>query len=113
MDLAYAVADVVISRAGAGTISELCAAGKCTVFVPSPMVAEDHQTHNAMALVNKDAALMVKDAEAVEKLTGCVESLIESKEKIASLEKNILALAKTNAAKVIAEECIRLAKKNR
>lgn len=113
MDLAYAVADVVISRAGAGTISELCAAGKCTVFVPSPMVAEDHQTHNAMALVNKGAALMVKDAEAVEKLTGCVESLIKSKEKIASLEKNILALAKTDAAKVIAEECIRLAKKNR
>lgn len=113
MDLAYAVADVVISRAGAGTISELCAAGKCTVFVPSPVVAEDHQTHNAMALVSKDAALMVKDAEAVEKLTECVNSLIENRVQIASYERNILALAKTDAAKVIAQECIRLGNNNR
>ena len=113
MDLAYAVADIVISRAGAGTISELCAAGKCTVFVPSPVVAEDHQTHNAMALVNKDAALMVKDSEAVEKLTGCVNGLIENKEQIASYERNILSLAKTDAAKVIAQECIKLGNKNR
>ena len=113
MDLAYAVADVVISRAGAGTISELCAAGKCTVFVPSPVVAEDHQTHNAMALVNKNAALMVKDAEAVEKLTGCVNGLIENKGQIASFERNILALAKTDAARVIAQECIRLGNKNK
>lgn len=113
MDLAYAVADIVISRAGAGTISELCAAGKCTVFVPSPVVAEDHQTHNAMALVNKEAALMVKDAEAVGKLTSCVNKLIENREQIASFERNILSLAKTDAAKVIAEECIRLGNKNR
>ena len=68
MDLAYAAADVVISRSGASSVSELCAAHKATIFVPSPNVAEDHQTHNAMALVNKDAAVLVKDAEAVEKL---------------------------------------------
>ena len=68
MDLAYAAADVVISRSGASTVSELCALGKAVIFVPSPNVAEDHQTHNAMALVRKDAALIVKDAEAAEKL---------------------------------------------
>ena len=68
MDLAYAAADVVITRSGASTVSELCALGKAAVFVPSPNVAEDHQTHNAMALVRKDAALLVKDAEAREKL---------------------------------------------
>jgi UDP-N-acetylglucosamine--N-acetylmuramyl-(pentapeptide) pyrophosphoryl-undecaprenol N-acetylglucosamine transferase len=67
MDLAYAVADVVISRSGASSVSELCAAHKATIFVPSPNVTEDHQTHNAMALVNKDAALIVKDAEAEHK----------------------------------------------
>ncbi len=110
MDLAYAVADVVVSRAGAGTISELCVAGKCTVFVPSPVVAEDHQTHNAMALVKKDAALMIRDAEAVEKLMPCVKGLLESEQEIAKLERNILALAKTDAAQVIAKECIKLAK---
>ncbi len=112
MDLAYAVADVVVSRAGAGTISELCAAGKCTIFVPSPVVAEDHQTHNAMALVNKNAALMIKDAEAVEKLSPCLKELIGNPEQIATLEKNILQLAKRDAAEVIANECIKLVKKN-
>ena len=111
MDLAYAVADVVVSRAGAGTISELCAAGKCTIFVPSPVVAEDHQTHNAMALVNKDAALMVKDAEALEKLSPCITELMASPEKIEKLEKNISQLAKIDAAEVIAKECIKLSKK--
>ena len=68
MDLAYAVADVVISRSGASSVSELCAAHKATIFVPSPNVTEDHQTHNAMALVNKDAAVIVKDTEASEKI---------------------------------------------
>ena len=76
MDLAYAAADLLVSRAGAGTISELCAAGKPTVFVPSPNVAEDHQTHNAMALVNSAAALMVRDSEADEKLLATAEELI-------------------------------------
>ncbi len=109
MDLAYAVADVVVSRAGAGTISELCVAGKCTVFVPSPVVAEDHQTHNAMALVKKDAALMVKDAVAIDQLMPCVKGLLENRAEIAKLEKNILTLAKTDAADVIAKEVIKLA----
>lgn len=109
MDLAYAVADVVVSRAGAGTISELCVAGKCTVFVPSPVVAEDHQTHNAMALVNKGAALMVKDAEAIDKLIPCVENLLADEGAIKGYEKNISALARKNAAAEIAAECFKLA----
>ena len=108
MDLAYAAADVVISRSGASSVSELCAAHKATIFVPSPNVAEDHQTHNAMALVNKEAAVLVKDAEAVEKLLPEACSLIEDTEKIATLEKNIAALAKTDAAMTIAEEVYRV-----
>ena len=111
MDLAYAVADVVVSRAGAGTISELCVAQKCTIFVPSPVVAEDHQTHNAMALVNKDAALIVKDAAAVEELLPCLEGLLKDDAKIKSLEENIGTLAKKDAAAVIARECLKLAQK--
>ena len=111
MDLAYAVADVVVSRAGAGTISELCVAGKCTIFVPSPMVAEDHQTHNAMALVNKQAALIIKDSQAVEKLGPCLEKLLSEPEKIKMYESNICSLAKKNAAADIAEECLKLAEK--
>lgn len=110
MDLAYAAADVVISRSGASSVSELCAAHKATIFVPSPNVAEDHQTHNAMALVNKDAAVLVKDAEAVEKLLPAACSLIEDTDKIAMLEKNIAALAKTDAAMTIAEEVYRVIK---
>ena len=109
MDLAYAAADVVVSRAGAGTISELCVAGKCTIFVPSPVVAEDHQTHNAMALVNKGAALLVKDAEAIDELIPCVESLLADSGRIGGYEENILKLAKKNAAADIAAECLKLA----
>ena len=108
MDLAYAAADVVVSRAGAGTISELCIAGKCTVFVPSPNVAEDHQTHNAMALVNKGAAMIVKDAQAEEKLMEVVKNLIADAGKRSLLEDNILLLAKPDAAKHIADECLKL-----
>ena len=111
MDLAYAVADIVVSRAGAGTISELCVAEKCTIFVPSPMVAEDHQTHNAMALVNKDAALIVKDAAAVEELLPCLEALLKDEARIKELEQNIGKLAKKDAAAVIAQECLKLAEK--
>ena len=110
MDLAYAAADVVISRSGASSVSELCAAHKATIFVPSPNVAEDHQTHNAMALVNKDAAVLVKDAEAVEKLLPAVCALTENPERIAQLEKNIAVLAKTDAAMTIAEEVYRVIK---
>ena len=110
MDLAYAVADVVISRSGASTVSELCAAHKAAIFVPSPNVAEDHQTHNAMALVRKDAALIVKDAEAVEKLMPTALELVHDAQKIASLEQHIAELALTDAAQVIADEAYKLVK---
>ncbi len=106
MDLAYAAADIVISRAGAGTISELCVAGKCTIFVPSPNVSEDHQTHNAMALVQKYAAMMVRDDAAREELFGCVSNLLKNPAKIQEMERNILTLGKKDAAAVIARECI-------
>lgn len=109
MDLAFAAADVIISRAGAGTISELCVEGKATIFVPSPNVTEDHQTHNAMALVEKGAALMVKDSEAVEKLMGQAEELVMDPERIQKLEENILKLARKDAGERIASEVIRLA----
>ena len=108
MDLAYAAADIVISRSGASSVSELCAAHKATIFVPSPNVAEDHQTHNAMALVNKEAGVLVKDSEAAEKLLPTACSLIENTEKIALLEKSIASLAKTDAAMTIAEEVYRV-----
>ncbi len=111
MDLAFAVADVIISRAGAGTISELCVAGKATIFVPSPNVTEDHQTHNAMALVHKDAAMMVPDVEAVDKLMATAEELLHDEARIARLESNILALAKKDAGEVIAKEVLALIKK--
>ena len=104
MDLAYAAADVVISRSGASTVSELCAAHKAAIFVPSPNVAEDHQTHNAMALVRKDAALIVKDADAPEMLLETAVELLHDTEHIALLEKNIAPLAKTDASDSIAKE---------
>lgn len=104
MDLAYAVADVVVSRSGASSVSELCAANKATIFVPSPNVAEDHQTHNAMALVRKDAAMIIKDIEAPEKLLSTACELIGNPAKIETLEKNIAELAKTDAAMTIAKE---------
>ena len=98
MDLAYAAADVVISRSGASSVSELCAAHKAVIFVPSPNVTEDHQTHNAMALVNKYAAMIVKDADAAERLMTTACRLLDEPERIALLEKNIAALARTDAA---------------
>ena len=104
MDLAYAVADVVISRSGASSVSELCAANKATIFVPSPNVAEDHQTHNAMALVRKDAGMIVKDIEAPEKLLSTACELLSNPERIETLEKNIAKLAKNDAAMTIAKE---------
>lgn len=110
MDLAYAACDLIVSRAGAGTISELCAAGKASIFVPSPVVAEDHQTHNAMALVRKGAALLIKDAEAEEKLMAEVEKLAFDRARIKELETNILALAKPNASSDIADEVLKLAR---
>lgn len=108
MDLAYAASDVIITRSGASTVSELCAMEKAAIFVPSPNVAEDHQTHNAMALVKKDAALIVKDAEAQEKLLPTALELLKDEKRIASLEENIAKLALRDAAQVIADEVYRI-----
>ena len=108
MDLAYAVADVVISRSGASTVSELCAMGKATVFVPSPNVAEDHQTHNAMALVRKNAAMLVKDNEAIDDLLPTALGLLHSPDKVKQLEKNAEAMALRNAAQIICDEIYKL-----
>jgi UDP-N-acetylglucosamine--N-acetylmuramyl-(pentapeptide) pyrophosphoryl-undecaprenol N-acetylglucosamine transferase len=104
MDLAYAAADVVLSRAGASSISELALVGKPAVLVPSPNVAEDHQTKNAMALVNKNAAMMVSDANAKEKLVSTAIDLIHDEKKKKELGENIAALALKNSAEKIAEE---------
>ncbi len=108
MDLAYAVGDVVISRAGALSVSELCLVGKPVIFVPSPNVAEDHQTKNAEALVEKDAAIMVKDAEGKEKLIPAVLDLLGNEEDCKRLSMNIKGLAKPNAAEDIAKEILAL-----
>ena len=108
MDLAYAAADIVISRSGASTVSELCAAHKAAIFVPSPNVAEDHQTHNAMALVRKDAAILVKDDEAQEILMEQACKLINDEKKIAIMERNSGALAKMDAAQTIADEVYKI-----
>ncbi len=108
MDLAYAAADVVISRSGASTVSELCAMGKATIFVPSPNVAEDHQTHNAMALVRKDAALLVKDSDAVDELLSTALALLQSPDRIKQLEKNAEKMALRDAAQVICDEVYKL-----
>ena len=111
MPLAYALADLVISRAGASSISELCLLGKPSILVPSPNVAEDHQTHNAMALVKKDAAVLVKDIDAQDVLITNALSLIQDNDKLASLHKNILTLALPDSARLIADEVMKLAKK--
>ena len=108
MDLAYAAADVVVTRSGASTVSELCAMGKAAIFVPSPNVAEDHQTHNAMALVRRDAALIVKDADAPEKLLGTAMELLNDPEHIARLETNAERMALRDAAQVICDEAYKL-----
>ena len=110
MDLAFAAADIVVSRAGAGTISELCAVGKATIFVPSPNVTEDHQTHNAMALVDQDAASLVCDDRAATDLLPAIEELLADRQRIAELERNILRLARPDAAAVIAGEVLALIK---
>ena len=106
----YANADLVISRAGASSISELCLLGKPAILVPSPNVAEDHQTHNAMALVNKDAAVLVRDADAANQLITTALDLIQDDKRLQTLHTNILKLAQKDSAKRIAEEVIALAK---
>lgn len=112
MDMAFAMADVVVSRAGAGTISELSLLAKPSIFVPSPNVSEDHQTKNAMALVEKDAALLVKDSD-VNNLIEVASQLASDDEKRSVLSVNINKMAKPDAASDIAREVIRLAKKKK
>lgn len=107
----YAQADLVISRAGASSISELCLLGKPCILVPSPNVAEDHQTHNAMALVRKDAAVLVKDIEARDKLVDTALALLADDRRLETLHTNILTLAQPDSARRIAEEVLKLIKK--
>lgn len=111
MDLAYAVADLVVSRAGASSISELCLLGKPSILVPSPNVAEDHQTHNAMALVNRNAAVLVKDADAQNDLIDNALRLINDDAKLAELAANASTLAQRDSARRIADEVLKLVKK--
>jgi len=111
MDLAYSVADLVLSRAGAGTISELCLVKKACILIPSPNVAEDHQTKNALALVNTNAAEMVKDSEAINILIDKALFLVDDVEKLKKLKDNIASLAKPNAANDIAAEILSLISK--
>lgn len=111
MDLAYAMADVVIGRAGALTISELCLVGKPAILIPSPNVAEDHQTKNAMALVTQDAAVIVKDKEAKELIITKAIEILESPTIREKLSQNIFKLKKENAAERIAEEVLKLIEK--
>lgn len=112
MPLAYALADLVISRAGASSISELCLLGKPSILVPSPNVAEDHQTHNAMALVNKDAAVLVKDKDAPDTLITVALQLISDNQKLHQLHTHILTLALPDSARIIAAEVMKLAQNN-
>lgn len=111
MDLAYAAADVVCSRAGALTISELCLVGKPAILVPSPFVAEDHQTKNAQALVDKNAAIMVANGDTVAELLPQALELLKNETKRNTLAQNILALARPNAAEEIAEQVLSLVEK--
>ncbi len=111
MATAYSAADLVISRAGAGSISEFCMLGKPVILVPSPNVAEDHQTKNALALVHKDAAIYIKDIEAQEMLLPKALEVIKDKNKLEELSRNILKLALPDAAEVIAKEVLKLINK--
>ncbi len=111
MDLAYAAADAVIARAGAITISELCVAGKPAVLVPSPNVAEDHQTKNAMALVEREAAVLIADNDAPQRLVADTVELLADDGRLEKLGRNISALGRTGAAGQIAGEILKLVKK--
>jgi UDP-N-acetylglucosamine--N-acetylmuramyl-(pentapeptide) pyrophosphoryl-undecaprenol N-acetylglucosamine transferase len=112
MDLAYSLADLIISRAGAITISELSYAGKPVILVPSPNVAEDHQTKNAQALVNKSAAICIPDSEAVEKMITVALELITNEERMRRMSQNITVMKVEDPAGKIADEVIRLVKDN-
>ena len=108
MEMAYLAADMVISRAGAGTISELCLVGKPAILVPSPNVAEDHQTRNARALQEKDAAILIRDGEIDEKLFPAAVSLMNDKERLAQLSENIRRMALPGATAGIVDEALKL-----
>ncbi len=110
MDLVYAVADVVISRSGASSVSELCIVGKPTIFIPSPNVAEDHQTKNAKAISDKNGAILIKESELEAQFENVFSDLISNESKQAELSQNIKKLAKPNATKDIVEEIIKLIK---
>ena len=110
MGAAYKAADLVVSRAGASSISEFCLIGKPVILVPSPNVAEDHQTKNAMALVNKEAALFVKDADAPQQLIPLALNTVGNTTQLQSLQRNILQLALPDAAEIIAREVLGLRK---
>jgi len=111
MDYAYSIADLVVSRAGASSISELCLLAKPVILIPSPNVAEDHQTQNALALVRKDAAVMIKDIDAKEQLVDKALELIENEVELKKLSENILKLAQKDSADRIAEEILKLIKR--
>jgi UDP-N-acetylglucosamine--N-acetylmuramyl-(pentapeptide) pyrophosphoryl-undecaprenol N-acetylglucosamine transferase len=112
MDLLYAAADVIVSRAGALSISELCLVGKPAILVPSPNVAEDHQTKNALALVEKGAARLVRDAEAATKMLPEALMILENDALAFSLGESIRPLGKPNAADLIAHQALKIAKTN-
>jgi UDP-N-acetylglucosamine--N-acetylmuramyl-(pentapeptide) pyrophosphoryl-undecaprenol N-acetylglucosamine transferase len=111
MDLAYKAADVVVSRSGALSVSELCLAAKPVIFIPSPNVAEDHQTKNALALANRNAAIYVKDAEAPATLLELAIKTVADEQKLQSLSENVLKLALPDSADIIAKEVIKLAER--
>lgn len=112
MDMAYRAADLVISRAGASSISELQLLGKPSILVPSPNVAEDHQTKNALALANRDAAIMVTDAEAPEKLVDAMLATVNDEDKLHSLSANVLRMALLNSAERIVDEVEKIINEN-
>lgn len=110
MDLVYAAADIVISRSGASSVSELCIVGKPVIFIPSPNVAEDHQTKNAKSIVDKNGALMIKEIELDTQFNTVFSNLLNNEKEQIELSENISKLAKTNATKDIVDEIVKLIK---
>ena len=108
MRAGYRAADIVVSRAGASSISEMCLLGKPVILVPSPNVAEDHQTKNAMALVDRQAAIYVKDSEAPSRLIRTALDCVEDAALLESLSENVRKMALPNSARIIAQEVLKL-----
>lgn len=113
MELAYAAADIVVCRAGAMTVAEICVVKKAAIFVPYPYAAEDHQTVNAMGLVNKDAAQMVRDAEVQDKLLPAILELVNNDTEIQTIEHNLSRISKTNVDETIAGEILNYLKERK